>query len=216
MLMVTVVLLLASAFASFYFVLGGSITGMAPSGPGSDDGSGVLQGQDGGDYFMGSPDAPVTMIEYSDFQCPYCGRFVSETFPQIEQNYIDTGEAKLIFKQFPLPFHSNAQSAAEAAECAGEQGKFWEMHDKLFGNQASLGRDSYIAWAGQLGLNVAAFQDCIDSSRYSAQIAADMQDGQSAGVSGTPSFVINGALVVGAQPYSVFQQAIDQALSESQ
>ena len=164
------------------------------------------------DPVKGNPDAPVTIIEFSDFQCPYCASFFSDTLPQIEQNYIDTGKVKLVYRDFPLSFHANAEPAAEAAECAGEQGKYWEMHDKLFENQASLSAASYKQWAADLGLDTAKFDSCLDSSKYASEIQKDVQDGQAAGVSGTPTFFVNGNKVVGAQPYSVFEQAIEAAL----
>ncbi len=182
-----------------------------PSQPQAQPSPSVQVGVDD-DPVKGSASAPVTIIEFSDFQCPYCGRFFTDTLPQIEQNYIDTGKAKLIYRDFPLSFHPNAEPAAEAADCAGEQGKFWEMHDKLFGNQASLSDANYRQWAADLGLDTTQFNSCLDSKKYASEIQNDIQDGQAAGVSGTPTFFINGNKVVGAQPYSVFEQAIDAAL----
>ncbi|NOZ81244.1 MAG: thioredoxin domain-containing protein [DPANN group archaeon] len=105
------------------------------------------------DAMKGSPDAKVTIVEFSDYQCPYCERFYSQTLGQIEKNYIDTGKVKLVYRDFPLSFHPHAEKAAEAAECAGEQGKYWEMHNKLFDNQESLGVDNYKKWAGDIGLD---------------------------------------------------------------
>ncbi len=180
--------------------------GMAPETAGA-----VVAGQE--DYFRGSADAPVTIMEYSDFQCPFCSRFYSDTLPLIETNYIDTGKAKLIYRDFPLSFHANAQKAAEAAECAGEQGKFWEMHDKLYENQQSLSDSSFKTWAAEIGLDSATFDDCLDSGKYASEVAKDAQDGQAEGISGTPSFLVNGQKIVGAQPYAVFEQAIEAALA---
>lgn len=165
------------------------------------------------DAVMGQAGAKVTIIEFSDFQCPYCSRFVLQTFPQIKANYIDTGKAKLIFRDFPLSFHANAAKAAEAAECAGDQGKYYEMHDKLFGNQSALSVDSYKQWASELGLNTATFNSCLDSGKYASEVQKDIADAQAAGVTGTPTFFVNGVKLVGAQPYEVFQQAIDAALA---
>ncbi len=163
----------------------------------------------------GSANAPVTIIEYSDFQCPYCGRFETDAYPQIKAQYIDTGKAKLIYKEFPLSIHPNAEKAAEAAECALAQGQaqFWKLHDQMFANQNSLTVDNLKAWAAQLGLNAAQFNTCLDSGQMAAVVQQEEQEGQQAGVQGTPSFLINGKLVVGAQPFSAFQQAIDAALA---
>jgi protein-disulfide isomerase len=117
------------------------------------------------------------------------------------------------FKQFPLPMHDKAELAAEAALAANEQGKFWQMHDKLFANQSNLDRPSLESYAKDLGLDLEKFRAALDSGRFKAQIAKDKVQGSSAGVSGTPSFVVNGKLVVGAQPFEEFKRAIDEALS---
>ncbi|MFH0956236.1 MAG: thioredoxin domain-containing protein [Candidatus Aenigmatarchaeota archaeon] len=190
----------------------GSAGAQAGAGAGQQAGTAVKPTADD-DAVLGQASAKVTIIEFSDFQCPYCSRFVLQTFPQIKTNYIDTGKAKLIFRDFPLGFHANAAKAAEAAECAGDQGKYYEMHDKLFGNQSALGIDSYKQWAAELGLNTATFNSCLDSGKYTAEVAADAAAGAAAGVTGTPTFFINGAKLVGAQPYEAFQQAIDAALA---
>lgn len=166
------------------------------------------------DPVMGDANAPVTIIEFSDYQCPFCARFWSDTLPQIKKNYIDTGKVKLVYRDLPLSFHANAQSAAEAAECADDQGKFWEMHDKLFANYNSLSVSSYKQWASELGLNSAQFDECLDSGKYTSEVQKDLQDGSAAGISGTPSFFINGIKVVGAQPYSVFEQIIEAELNK--
>jgi len=163
-------------------------------------------------HVKGSDDAPVTMIEYSDFECPFCGRFWSQTLPDIEKDYIDTGKVKLIYKHFPLSFHPQAQPAAEASECASEQGRFWEYHDMVYANQDSMNRNSYIQWATDLGLDVTQFNSCFDSGKYRSKVQQNLIEGQQAGVQGTPAFFINGELVSGAQPYSVFQQVIDSKL----
>lgn len=165
------------------------------------------------DAVMGNPDAPVEIIEFSDYQCPFCARFFEQTLPQLEQNYIDAGKVKLIYRDFPLSFHQDAQKAAEAAECAGDQGKYWEMHDRIFGNQQSIGVDSLKQYAQQIGLDTGQFNSCLDSGKYAEEVQKDFSDGQAAGVSGTPTFFINGVKVVGAQPYSVFEQAIEQMLA---
>jgi protein-disulfide isomerase len=153
--------------------------------------------------FMGKADAPVTIIEYSDFECPFCKRAVDGGLKQVVEEYVDTGKAKLYFRHYPLPFHSKAQAAAEATECANEQGKFWEMHDKIFENQASLSRANLITWADELGIT--EMKECLDSGKYTDEVKNDMAEGQQGGVQGTPAFFINGRLVVGAIPFEDYQ-----------
>lgn len=165
------------------------------------------------DAFEGEEDAPVTIIEFSDFECPFCGRFYTQTLGQIKENYIKTGKVKLVYRDFPLSFHANAQKAAEAAECAGEQGKYFEMHDKLFEEGVSGGVASFKQYAKDIGLNTDDFDDCLDSGKMEDEVQKDFSDGQKAGVQGTPAFFINGKSIVGAQPYSVFEQAIEQELN---
>ncbi|RME53646.1 DsbA family protein [Candidatus Woesearchaeota archaeon] len=166
------------------------------------------------DPVKGNPDAPVTIVEFSDYQCPFCGRHFQQTYPQLVKDYIDTGKVKLVYRDFPLSFHPEAQKAAEAAECAGEQGKYWEMHDKLFQNQQSLGVANYKKWARELGLDGSKFDTCLDSGKMANEVKKDMADGQAAGVRGTPSFFINGRPVRGAQPFSVFQGIIEDELAK--
>ncbi len=167
------------------------------------------------DPVKGSKEAPVTIIEFSDFQCPFCGKFFKQALPEINKNYITTGKAKLVYRDFPLDFHQYAQKAAEAAECADDQGKFWEMHDKIFENQNTITVDDLKGHAKNIGLDTTKFNNCLDTGKYEQEVKKDMSDGKAAGVTGTPAFVINGKLVVGAQPYSVFKQAIDEALAEA-
>jgi protein-disulfide isomerase len=162
------------------------------------------------DPIEGSTSAKVVLLEWSDFQCPYCGRFFEQTLPSIRKDYIDTGKVKMVFRQFPLSFHPNAEPAAEASECANEQGKFWEYHDKLFSNQDALSVENYKAWAKDLGLDTTEFNSCLDSNKYQNEITADMSDGQSSGITGTPGFIVGilqddgktvvGVAVKGAQP----------------
>ncbi|MBU0469874.1 MAG: thioredoxin domain-containing protein [Nanoarchaeota archaeon] len=166
------------------------------------------------DAILGDENAPVTIVEFSDFQCPYCGK-AYENLKPLEKEYIDTGKVRLVFRDFPLSFHLEAESAAMAAECAHEQGKFWEYHNTLFENQAELGTDKYIKWAGDLGLDVAQFEECVKSQKYLNEVAEDFVDGQKYGVSGTPAFFINGKLISGAQPYSVFKEEIETALAKA-
>lgn len=165
-------------------------------------------------HTMGKENAKITMIEFSDFQCPYCARYVTETFPQIEREYIETGKVLYIFHHYPLPFHQYAQKAAEAAECAGEQGKFWEMHDKLFADQEKLTEADLKTYAANLGLNTSQFNTCLSSGQFQDEVQADMELGQSMGVNGTPSFFVNGKFVSGAQPFASFKQIIDAELNQ--
>jgi len=168
------------------------------------------------DAVKGSEDAPVTIIEFSDFECPFCGRFYRDTLPLIKKNYIETGKVKLIYRDFPLSFHANAQKAAEAAECAKDQRKFWEMHDKLFDEGVKGGVESFKQYAKDLNLNMEEFNECLDSGKKANEVKADFIAGGEAGVRGTPAFFINGRLVSGAQPYSVFKQIIDEELSKAE
>ena len=165
------------------------------------------------DPVKGSADAPVTIVEFSDFQCPFCGRFYSDTLSSIDEKYIKTGKVKLVYRDFPLGFHPFAQKAAEAAECADEQSKFWEMHNKIFENQNAIEVTNLKQYAKDLGLNTGTFDSCLDTGKYAAEVQKDFNDGSSYGVSGTPSFFINGIQVVGAQPASVFEQIIEQELA---
>jgi|SRR3989338_9773039 len=168
-----------------------------------------------GSYFKGKENAPVTIIEFSDFQCPFCGRFFQQTLPDIERTYVATGKVKFVYKDFPLDsIHPHATPAALAARCAGEQGKFWEFHDLIFNNQQSLGESSYNQWASQLGLDAAKFSECSSSRKYLSAVRQDLVEGQRAGVQGTPAFLINGQLLSGAQPFAAFQQAVESALAQ--
>ncbi|MDE1862692.1 MAG: DsbA family protein [Thaumarchaeota archaeon] len=175
---------------------------------------------------MGSPTAPVTMVEFSDFECPFCGAFFSQTFPQVEKNYIDPGKVRFVFKNMPLTgIHPNALEAALAAECANEQGKFWQYHNWLFTNQnswVSLNSTdvakAFKHYASMLGLDNSTFNSCLDSEKYSTAVNQDEQDGSKYGVTGTPTFFIGNdqrgyTAVSGAQPFSVFQQQLDSELS---
>ncbi len=166
---------------------------------------------------IGSPDAPVTIVEYTDFQCPFCGRHFAETFPLIQENYIDKGLVRYVFKDFPLNFHEQAPKAAEAARCANEQETFMEMHQALFKRQQEWAgqRDAperFIRFAADLGLDEKAFSTCLNSGRYAAAVESDLQEGLSYGISGTPTFFLNGQPLVGALPYATFVQAIESLL----
>jgi protein-disulfide isomerase len=165
------------------------------------------------DPFFGPEDAAVVIVEFSDFQCPYCSSFNAATLPSIEEAYGD--KVRFIFRDFPLSsIHPSAQKAAEAGQCAHEQGLFRQYHDLLFENQNTLAVPDLKSFAGQVGADTAQFDDCLDSGRYSDEVLLDLRDGKTAGIDGTPGFVINGLLVKGAQPFEVFQQVIDQLLAE--
>ena len=158
----------------------------------------------------------VTIVEFSDFQCPFCQSFYNGAYKQIKAKYIDTGKVKVVFMHFPLAFHANAQKAGEASECANRQGKFWPYHDILFTNMKSDGAGLDIAslkkYAGDLGLDTAKFNTCLDNGETASIVKADIAEGQRVGVSGTPTFIINGKKVVGALPYDQFEKAIEEAL----
>jgi protein-disulfide isomerase len=166
------------------------------------------------DVILGDEKAPVTIIEYSDYQCPFCERFFTETEPLIRKEYIETGKVKMIYRDFPLPSHPYALPAALAANCAKDQGKFWAYHDVIFKKQNELGNLDYIQVAKDLGLNVNEFKSCFDSKKYNSKIQKDYEEGSSIGVNGTPTFFINGRQVVGAQPYESFKTVIDQELNK--
>lgn len=161
------------------------------------------------DPIKGNPDAPVTIVEFSDFQCSWCGR-VEPTLRQILETY--KGQVKLIYKDYPAPSHENAEPAALAALCAQEQGKFWEYHDVLFENQGSLTIDDLKRYAADLGLNTQEFNSCLDSKKYKDQIKEDMDEAGRVGVRGTPAFFINGLILSGARPFEDFKAIIDEEL----
>ena len=165
------------------------------------------------EHIRGDKNAPVTIVEYSDFECPFCAR----AFPTITQVLDDyEGDVRLVYRHFPLSFHPQAQKAGEASECASDQGKFWEYHDLVFNNQSLLngGINQLKTWAGELGLDQSRFDKCLDSGDHADDVKNDQISGTSAGVTGTPAFFINGIKITGAQPYSVFQQAIDAELAK--
>jgi len=158
----------------------------------------------------GPENAPITIVEFSDFECPYCAR-VNPSLEQVFKKYGD--QVRLVFRQFPLNIHANAQKAAEASLCAQEQEKFWEMHDAMFKEQRSLGVEQLKEKAARLGLDAAAFNECLDSSRYADAVVADLQAGSAVGVTGTPAFFINGRFLSGAQPYDALAKVIDEELA---
>ncbi len=159
----------------------------------------------------GSASAKVTVIEFSDFQCPFCGR-VNPTLKEIEDQY--KGKVKIAFRNLPLPFHDKAHLAAEAALAANEQGKFWAMHDKLFANQQALDRPALEKYAQELGLNMNKFTAALDSGKFKDKVDSDAKEGAAVGATGTPTFFINGTRLVGAQPVDKFKEVIDAELKK--
>jgi protein-disulfide isomerase len=160
----------------------------------------------------GPEDAPVRIIEFSDFECPYC-LSANPTIAQVLEAYGD--RIRLVYRHFPLTIHPNARPAAEAAACAAAQGQFWPYHDRLFADQAQLADADLKRHAAELGLDAGAFDACVDGRRYREDVDADMAAGREAGVAGTPAFFINGRLLSGAQPFEAFKQIIDEELASA-
>ena len=166
------------------------------------------------DPALGPEDAPVVIIEFGDYECPFCKRWRQTVFDPMMRDYGD--KIRLVYRDFPLTsIHPQAVPAAIAANCAGEQGKYWEFHDLLFLGELPLGQEAYLEYARRLNLDMEAFQTCIkdEDGRQEAEIRKDFQDGLRLGVQGTPTFFINGVPVVGAQPYEVFRTIIERELS---
>jgi protein-disulfide isomerase len=175
----------------------------------------------GGLPMLGRADAPLTLVEFTDLECPYCRAFHVGTFEQLKREYIDTGKLRFVSRDFPLDFHPNARPAALAVRCAGEQGKFWEMRHGVTLNAAALNREVYDRLAGELGLDASRFAACIAADQYRAAIDRDVADALAAGVSGTPTFVlgpttpgtsVEGHRLVGALPFPMFETQIKALL----
>jgi protein-disulfide isomerase len=181
----------------------------APNQPQAPPAAQVRKVDVGDSYARGAKDAKVTIVMFSDFQCPFCGR-VEPTLKQILDTY--PKDVRIVWRNQPLPFHPNAMPAAEAAMAAGAQGKFWEMHDKMFADQSALSPDNYTKWGGEIGLNMGKFKADNDSHKYKSKIDEDSHYGQSVGANGTPTFFINGRQLVGAQPFDSFKTVIDQEI----
>jgi protein-disulfide isomerase len=172
---------------------------------------------------MGDSGAPVTVVEFADYQCPFCLRFTKNTFPHLKRDFIDTGKVRWVALNLPLAFHKDARKAAQAAHCAGEQDKFWEMREVLFRNPQKLGREHLPEHAGTVQLDIEAFKECIDSERHLDEIDQDAKDAGAVRLTGTPSFIvgktasdkITGQVIVGAQPLSAFNAAINKALGST-
>ena len=166
---------------------------------------------------LGNTNAPVTIVEYADYVCPFCHRFFTDTFPQLKKDYIDTGKVKFIYKDFAVV---GGEKAAEASHCAQDQGKFWQYHDLLFSSQTTEQEDvtkwqdpkTHQGYAQQLGLDVKKLLDCFNSGKYTALVGQSTQEAINNGGQGTPYFLVNKTALSGAQPYSVFQTTIDSML----
>jgi len=176
-----------------------------------------------GELALGRAAAPLTMIEFTDYQCPYCRRFQAEVWPKLKREYIDTGKLRYIARDLPLAIHAAAAPAAEAAHCAGEQGKFWDMHAALLGGPADLSSGGIERRAHALRLDTTRFDECLARVKYSAVIAAHEQEADAAGIDGTPGFVVGraahgeltGVRVEGALPYEEFDSLLRQLLAGS-
>lgn len=174
-----------------------------------------------GDVVLGDPNAPVTLIEYSDFQCPFCGRFYSQTENLIKENYIKDGKVKFVYRHFAF-LGPESRAAAEAVECAKDQSKFWQYHDALFDaelkdgqeNNGNLNRDLFVSLAQNLGMNTADFAACVDGGKYAAKVESDYAGAQSLGVRATPTTFVNDQKLEGALPYAQFKVIIDAELAK--
>lgn len=167
----------------------------------------------GANTVKGKPGAKVLIVEFSDFQCPFSKRFYTQTFPMLEKEYIDTGKVKFAYRDFPLGFHPQAMPAAIACECAGKQGKYWQMFDKL-STTDSLETESLKKYAVEIGVDAQSFNDCLDGQKTKGDVDADLKEAMTFGVKGTPAFFINGRLIEGALPFEVFKKIIDEELSK--
>jgi protein-disulfide isomerase len=173
-------------------------------------------------YVLGRSDAPLTLIEFTDYQCPFCERFETNTLPEIKKKFIDTGRLRLVLRDLPLDMHPFALPAAQSVRCAGDQGRFWDMKQLVFRNQSRLDQAALAGYAKELGLDADAFQSCMTSGKHMADIKEDARYAQSLGISGTPSFVLAktsdgamvGQMIVGAQSYSFFETAINNLLAK--
>jgi len=212
-----VLLIISIVTGGFGFGKGNSGDTIVNDNPSNDNPSAptIVRASIDDDPVLGDKNAPLTIIEFSDYQCPFCGRFWSTTLPLLKKNFIDTGKVKFVYRDFPLSsIHPFAQKAAEASECADEQGKFWEMHDKIFENQEAITIENLKSYASGLGLDTTKFNNCLDSGKYTKEIEKDFSDGNSYGVSGTPTFFIGNdkdgyKALGGAQPYQVFEQVLN-------
>jgi protein-disulfide isomerase len=181
----------------------------------------VQMNVEAGWYSLGRDDAPVTVVEFADYQCPFCRKFHSETFAALKKNYIDAGKVRFVSRDLPLDFHPSAPGAALAARCAGEQNKYWEMRDMMLSSNLDLTSARLLEYGRQINLDVSAFKACLDGKKFDAAIQKDVADAGTLGIRGTPGFVvgnianhqITGVRIAGAVPYSVFETAIENRLT---
>jgi len=179
----------------------------------------------GNSPFKGKVDAPITLVEYSDYQCPFCARNFRNVMPALQEEYIDTGKVRFVMREYPLAsIHKNATNASIAALCAGDQGKYWDMHDILFENQKTLGVDNLKSYADTIGLDTATFNECLDGKKYAEQVRKDMASAAKLGMGGTPGFFIGltdptdtdkvevSVYLKGAKPIDSFRASIDDLL----
>jgi protein-disulfide isomerase len=171
------------------------------------------------DPSLGDPNAPVTIVEFADFQCPFCGRFQQETIPPIVEEYVKSGKVRIVYRDFAF-LGVESMDAALASECANEQGKFWEYHDYLFAhqdgeNKGAFSRMNLKQFATAVGLDTTQFNSCLDQNKYQAEVQKDITDARALGVSATPTSFVNGSMVVGAVGFSDFRTTIEQELSKS-
>ena len=170
----------------------------------------------------GQKNAPLTLIEFSDYQCPFCARHVAQTLPHLMKAYVDTGKLRYVFRDYPLEIHANAAKAAEAARCAGDQNKYWEMHDKLFANQNQLELSKLPGYAKAIGLNESEFERCLNKGKHTRAVKKDMEQANALGVRGTPAMVLgvsdgdkvkDAIIIRGARPLPIFTAEIEKLLA---
>ncbi|MFA5947793.1 MAG: DsbA family protein [Candidatus Gracilibacteria bacterium] len=173
------------------------------------------------DAFSGNEDAKVTIVEFSDFQCPYCGKYSTSTYTEVKKNYVDTGKVKYVFRDLPLSFHPGAYPAALSAECVRDQKgdkAYFEMHDKIFADQSILSstdpKGALRKLAIDVGVNEKDYDACVTSDKFKAEIDKDTADAASIGINGTPGFIVGGQIISGALPYAAFESAIESALKK--
>lgn len=174
-------------------------------------------------YTLGKADAPVTLVEFTDYQCAFCKQFADENFPLIKKNYIDTGKVRFISRYLPQPYHLQAVPAARAALCAGEQGKYWEMREALFKNNSALMPDDIMRYARDIGLNMDKFKASFNSTKYQDTIRADSVDAAAVGIGSTPTFIIGktggkeslvGQVIIGTNPYATYETLFNKLIAE--
>jgi protein-disulfide isomerase len=210
-------------------LIAGAVLYKNPSGSGAplgqDPGPQVVSGEglelNAGDVILGDPNAPVTLIEYSDFQCPFCGRFYSQTEPLIKENYVQTGKVKFVYRHFAF-LGPESRAAANAVECAKDQGAFWQFHDEIFEaeirdgreHNGNLDRPLFLSIAQGMGFDMAEYTSCLDTNKYADKVESDYAVAQTLGVAATPTIFVNDKMIEGALPYENFRLIIEQELAK--